>query len=118
MTFTIRDLLWLTVIAIGLGCSALERPARKPAVTYTDGPTPLTEEQFADLQKWLRDGKSIESWSPKPFSVQGMIVEGGNDKQLVIQHGLVSGWLWVHDDFLGGLDPDRLVKVTFEAIEE
>lgn len=33
-----------------------------PAVSYTDGPTPLTVEEFADLQKWLRDGKPLQEW--------------------------------------------------------
>lgn len=28
----------------------------------SDGPTPLTEAEFADLQKWLKDGNEIHTW--------------------------------------------------------
>lgn len=35
--------------------------AGKP-LEYTEGPTPLTEAEFADLQKWLKDGKPLQEW--------------------------------------------------------
>ncbi len=52
------------------------------AASYTDGPTPLTIEQFAELQKWLRDGKSLSEWvdnNPDPEINGEAIQQPAND---------------------------------------
>lgn len=45
---------------------AQEGTAKQPPnYIVTDGPTPLTEEQFADLQRWLKSGGSLQEWADK-----------------------------------------------------
>ncbi len=40
-------------------------PVSTVVVSETDGPTPLTEEEFADLQRWLKQGKPLQEWVAK-----------------------------------------------------
>lgn len=49
-----------TTAASDVSDTAALNPAA--VVSYTDGPTPLTVDQFADLQKWLKDGKPLQEW--------------------------------------------------------
>ena len=44
----------LTSATMLVGCGEDKPCIKKPVETYTDGPVPLTEEEFADLQAKLR----------------------------------------------------------------
>lgn len=71
--------------------TAVSNPTVKPIETLTDGPTPLTEEEFADLQKWVRAGKPIQEWvdnHPDPAtkrpaaSLQSPVSQGHNPQEI------------------------------------